>query len=350
MHIYIFVIIFTTAQCLDLRKNGVFPNYYASSIAIYKNRAFIALSRNSCYSNITTPTLIEASWNGNNIVLHSGKKLFFKQIWGKCDQLQNVVSLDVEVKKARLWILDEGNKKCPPKLLIYNLYGNYEVHVSSFYNFANEELSYLSVDALTEFGTLCYITFKTSNNIIVFSLNNLGWCVVSFNSGPIHPHRIAISKSNLHLYLTADNNDELLALNLSEVRNIGRQALMLDQKLGVAYVGKKLGPSTGIVIDVAGGLNYYLPRDYAVVRWDINKPLSAEHHDVLLQSYGILPHVSHLFNDPHNNVWALVNPVDIKQCTKEDSKVVHEMSAVSRVVQLSKCLRRGLKVRMLKLL
>ncbi|KAF5288320.1 hypothetical protein FQR65_LT12054 [Abscondita terminalis] len=315
-------------------------------MVVYKNRAFLALSRSSCHKNVTGLTIIETNWNGNNLEPKSRTKSFFKQTWKNCDELQNVVSLDVEPKKYRLWILDKGSEKCLPKLVIYNLHGNYEEYITEFYDFANEDLSYLTVDPLNEFNTLCYIGMKTSNKIIVFSWNNRNWTVVSFSSGQVHPQRIAISTNNLHMFFTYDKSDDLLALNLSDVRNVGRTDVTQNHKLNIAYIGKKLGPSTGMVIDVLGGLNYFLSRDYAVVRWDINNALLAEHHDVLLQSFDVLPNVSHLFKDPHNNVWALVNPTPSFECISEDY-VKH--SEKSKVVPISKFLKLGFKTKILKL-
>ncbi|KAF5284539.1 hypothetical protein FQA39_LY16989 [Lamprigera yunnana] len=299
-------------------------------------KKYLQLQRNRTY-------LIEVNWNGNNLLLNSGRKLSFQQYWDKCENLQNVVSVDVEAKTGRLWILDKGTKKCYPKIVIYDLYTNIILHVSKLDSFADEELSYLVVDQSVEFGTFCYVGQKSANKLIVFSLDSLIWSIIKFDSGPIRPERIVISRSDLKLFLTADKGDDVLALNLTDVRSIGGKRFFTDHTLDVAYVGKKLGPSTGIAVDIAGGLNYYLPRDHAVVRWDTRKPLMAEYHSVLLQSYDILPYVSHLFSDPQNNIWALINPSTPEGCNDTmKSNTIY----VTRVVQLSTFFKRSFNMKM----
>lgn len=80
----------------------------------------------------------------------------------------------------------------------------------------------------------------------------------------------------------------------------------------VMFLGKKLGPSRGLVLDLWAGLHYFLPRDHAAVRWDTRRPLSAESHTVLLQSARTLPHVSHMFLDSQWQVWAVVGHSCVK--------------------------------------
>ncbi|KAJ8873052.1 hypothetical protein PR048_026668 [Dryococelus australis] len=75
--------------------------------------------------------------------------------------------------------------------------------------------------------------------------------------------------------------------------------------LAMWNVGRKLGPSTGLVADHRGVLLYFLPRDHAVVRWDIRQgTLSPKNHTVLLQSPGLLPAVNDLSLSPRWDVWA----------------------------------------------
>lgn len=80
----------------------------------------------------------------------------------------------------------------------------------------------------------------------------------------------------------------------------------------VKFLGMKLGPSRGFVLDLWAGLHYFLPRDHAAVRWDTRRPLLAESHTVLLQSPRALPHVSHMFLDSQWQVWAVVGQHCVK--------------------------------------
>lgn len=70
-----------------------------------------------------------------------------------------------------------------------------------------------------------------------------------------------------------------------------------------------------------------------------SKPLTAEYHTVLAQSYEELPYVSHMFSDPQNNIWALVNPYKPLWCTDrnrtyEEPEEVPEIS--TRIVKILK--------------
>jgi hypothetical protein len=80
----------------------------------------------------------------------------------------------------------------------------------------------------------------------------------------------------------------------------------------VKFLGMKLGPSRGFVVDLWAGLHYFLPRDHAAVRWDTRRQLAAESHTVLLQSRKALPYVSHMFLDSQWQVWAVVGQHCVK--------------------------------------
>lgn len=81
-------------QCWDLKAYGISNAYFASSVAVFKNRAFLALSRSVCHNNLTNPTLIEVPWTGENAHRNRGispRTVRFpssvEQKWGRCDQV-----------------------------------------------------------------------------------------------------------------------------------------------------------------------------------------------------------------------------------------------------------------------
>lgn len=43
-------------------------------------------------------------------------------------------------------------------------------------------------------------------------------------------------------------------------------------------------------------------------------PLTAEYHDVIIQSYQMFPYVSQIFHGSKNTIWALVNPGKSEFC------------------------------------
>ncbi|KAK5640866.1 hypothetical protein RI129_009413 [Pyrocoelia pectoralis] len=323
------------------------PFGYASSIAVYKKSAYLAFPRSSCYSNLFNPTLLEVQWNGENSHLNLERKSFFSQSWGKCDQLQSVISVDVENRKGRLWVLDDGNSKCSPKVIVYNLFTNKELAKWTLTGVGYDELSTLTLDISSEYGTLCYLGQKRLNKLTIFSFNQRKWYEVSIVGGVV-PERVAISATDSKLYITKDRDDDVFAINLTEIREIGKGSKMVDQSVSSFYVGKKLGPSSGFVTDIAGGLNYCLTRDYAVLRWVTTKPLLAENHEVLLQSLERLPNVAELFNDAQSNLWALVNPLPNEDCHSEKerknfSSLHLRFETGLSVVRLSKFVRLGLR-------
>lgn len=68
------------------------------------------------------------------------------------------------------------------------------------------------------------------------------------------------------------------------------------------------------------------------------KPLQAENHRVLYQSYENFPYVPHLFTGPQMGIWAVVNPLPPKNCDTNttDKTVVPEDTpeVKARIVKL----------------
>lgn len=94
-----------------------------------------------------------------------------------------------------------------------------------------------------------------------------------------------------------------------------RCCLCTEQIINVEEVGSLLGPPTGLAADKYG-LYYCLERDYVCVRWDTQLPLTAESHEVLLQSAELLPHVYQLFLDFQKQLWALTDVNNGTHCVR----------------------------------
>lgn len=60
---------------LDLDKLtslGISENVYISDIAVYFNKAFLAIPRTVCSNNVTQPTLLDVPWKEHlNVILKS---------------------------------------------------------------------------------------------------------------------------------------------------------------------------------------------------------------------------------------------------------------------------------------
>lgn len=221
LSLVLFVICLNNSNSLNLQKFGLGDYFYLSSIAVFRNKAFLALPRNSCFNNVSSPTLIQVNWNGERQLLNAGKKIFYpndkSQMWGKCEDLQNVVSLDVDLN-GFLWILDKGSDKCLPKVVVYNLYKNVKVCLKELK--LEEDLSDLVVDRRRN-GAVAYIGNKSNNLIVVFSLENLYWWFVKINNlFTTIPERIVLSRTEDVLFITQDNSSELYAMAPNQIREL----------------------------------------------------------------------------------------------------------------------------------
>lgn len=61
LFVYFFTLI---VNSWGLNNFGINENYYVSSVAIYRTRAFFALPRSVCYNNVSNPTVVEVPWTG----------------------------------------------------------------------------------------------------------------------------------------------------------------------------------------------------------------------------------------------------------------------------------------------
>ncbi|XP_018567486.1 uncharacterized protein LOC108908061 [Anoplophora glabripennis] len=352
--IFSLCILFAIAYSWDLNYFGIDENYYISSIAIYRARAFLALPRSCCHNNISNPTVVEVPWTGSfrqpasshfrfNILEYQKRK--------ECDKIQDAISLDMEPRKPKLWILDKGNEFCNPKILSYNVIFNTISEISELQNVPRENLNVITIDPQqSEFGSRIYIGNAGDSTLLVFSSNNLKWRKLTLRdmSNPaisINADYLAISKTDSFMYITGRKSLELFSINLHDVRsseepssNESEKEINVSSTVNVTLIGQKLGMSTGLETDFKSGLSYYMVRDYVVVRWMIGLPMEAEYHTVLTQSYEELPYVSELFTDPyHYGLWALVNPLSSEDCQEANNTIAENIHKLkSRVVKVLK--------------
>ncbi|KAF2894440.1 hypothetical protein ILUMI_11729 [Ignelater luminosus] len=287
----IFVYEQSSGQCIHKLMEYFFsseknPPEDITTIVVFRNKAYLTLPRSSCYNNLTDPTLIEAYWNGDKDSLVAGRKIAFPsenhQNWGKCDQLQDAVSVDVELKKGRLWVLDRGSKKCSPKIVIYNLYTNSEICKHELDKNLNENVSCLVVDSSEERNINAYIGHD-ENVLTIFSFKDANYWSLrteyqNKSESFISTRHLALSKVSPVLYIGVDDSSELFYVNLTDIKKTkkilspGSTSMRLPE-IKIKLAGYKLGPSAGIIADTSGGLSYFLIRDFAVVRWDTSVAL-----------------------------------------------------------------------------
>ncbi len=124
---YFFLNLFVLIKSWTLTSLDINEEDRIVHVSVYFNRAFLCVKSST---NETIPTLVEAAWPEN--LLGVQPKIFPNEFHKsrKCRSIQNAVTTDID-NKGRLWVMDEGNSFCSPKLFVYDLlYFNEEVKVN----------------------------------------------------------------------------------------------------------------------------------------------------------------------------------------------------------------------------
>lgn len=207
----------------NLQSYGFQNHYYISSLAVFRQRAFLTLPRSSCFNkNVSNPTLIELPWSGENANVIPRTKVWLlnikKQTWGKCRQLQDAISVDVEIKKGKLWVLDRGNGFCDGKVVVFNLFFNYEIGVSVLKGVERGASTVLVVDP-TSHAKKVYVG-GLEGEIIVIYTDTMKWKKIKLEDGRFLTNSIAISKNSEILFITSTEIEDLFSLNLKELGTV----------------------------------------------------------------------------------------------------------------------------------
>ncbi|KAJ8984333.1 hypothetical protein NQ317_012552 [Molorchus minor] len=365
MNMISFNVFFKFCYCIrlvtgwDLSNFNIGTNYYISSIAIYRTKAFLALPRSICHNNVSNPTVVDVPWTGDyiypstSITANLRHQILDYQQWGVCEDLQDAISLAVEPKKPKIWILDKGSDLCPPKIASFTLSYNHIYSRHILENIPRANLNILVIDPeYDQYGYRAYIGNAGNNILLVFSLEELKlWELtlspIDYPFGTISVDFMSISKTEPVLYIAGKNTTELFSLKLEQIRDsedilTSNQVSSIFLHLGdsveynVTFHGHKLGLATGLETDLKSGLSYFMVNDNVILRWLIGSPLRAEFHDVLAQSYEKLPYVSDLFTGPQYGLWALVNPLPPEQCIELNAINENIPKPRSRVVRILK--------------
>ncbi|RLU27454.1 hypothetical protein DMN91_001258, partial [Ooceraea biroi] len=188
-----------------------------------------------------------------------------------------------------------------------------------------------------QWGSRGYIADAGDETIIVYSLGQAKWWKLRMLHEPeiprVHSTDLAISRRNSILYMTGHNTHDLFSINLNKVREdeVFRTASHGVQNITVTWLGKKLGPSMGLICDLKDGLHYFMTSERASVRWDTKLPLNAQSHSVLMQSNDV-PCITDYVMDTRRNIWGLVN----LKCPGATKKNVSTSILKSRIVRILK--------------
>ncbi|XP_056634256.1 uncharacterized protein LOC130443549 isoform X1 [Diorhabda sublineata] len=333
--------------CIGLDEIDAEEFGYISSIAVHKSRAFLALPRSVCFNKISDPTLIETYWDEGYQYIFSRflqkvtkPKIISSQTWGDCFSIQDAIYLSMEPLIPKLWILDRGNYDCSPKILSYHTIFNLISDKTELTTIRGRNLNSMVIDPIFEknFGHRAYIGQTDENFLIVFCLKTLIWWKVHLteSSNPfmvVNTNFLEISKTSSNLFLTGNEREDIFSLNLEQLRHLPLVETEGDSLiLNVTLLGQKLGASTGIVSDLDGGLIYFMKRFHAILRWNTEFPIVAEHHTVLAQSFQKFPYISGFFTDSDDDIWAIVNSGNPNDC----NNVTKNLELKNRTVRIIK--------------
>ncbi|KAH0998895.1 hypothetical protein HUJ05_007668, partial [Dendroctonus ponderosae] len=232
-------------------------------IAVYFNKAFLAIPRTVCTSNVTQPTLLDVPWKEHlNVILKSRfNKPMDGQVWANCRNLQNAISLAKEGAKSKLWILDKGNEFCPAKLRAYNMFHGIFLNEDTI-ELAQVSKSNLNTIVIEDEPTLgnhrAFIANAGDNKVLVCYLSALACQHLSLLSGensanPGIVDLLSISRVDSRMFMTSTRS----------------RKNAIEANVSVTLHGETLGPTSALEADLRNGLIYYLTTDYAIMRWSI---------------------------------------------------------------------------------
>ncbi|XP_065335803.1 protein yellow-like [Cloeon dipterum] len=261
-------------QIKDEYKPG---NVYLSYMAVFGERLFLSLDT---YSGIPA-TLVWLPTSGNST---SPPKLAPFPSWhlhkkDNCDFIQAAKGMKTDTD-GRLWVLDDGNKKCPGKIWIFNLLNHdttERVHqfpdtvVSNSY--IRRELREIVLEKTPD-DYIAYITDAKSENIVVYSRKtDKSWSIKT-------PRRkwesLAVSTNTeaKQLYLGRYGSKELYSVSLSELKNEGGSA-------AVKFIGEWTHQPYRMLIDSANVMYTAFYSWEHISKWNISQPFHEQRlHEV----------------------------------------------------------------------
>ncbi|KAG5669451.1 hypothetical protein PVAND_017338 [Polypedilum vanderplanki] len=283
-----------TLSSLNLTQNGTSIIH----VSVYYNRAFLCLSHD--YSDITPrPTFIESSWPetliGSKAKVFPNEIYFQKKKANRCREVQQAKATDID-EKGRLWLIDEGNEICAPKLFVFDLlYFNEEIHFTSFGLLQGKKFSKIIVDPVeSENGDVrAYLSLYNEDYLLVYSFDERKIGKLKFSNDFIQPSKspsfseMIITPQKDQMYISDTTSGYLYTINLAPIRYLNfslGDSKKLSIRSPLTYVGQLLGPPKAMTINKSGILVYIIPRFSAVAMWDPKTPLAAEWHEIVYQT------------------------------------------------------------------
>lgn len=283
-------------------------DYVVLHVSVFYVRSFLAIQSRWNTTTKNPITLIESTWPENLLPIQP--RVFpndLSHAKSICDCNGIIQSIHTAIdRNGMLWLIDNGSIYCPPKLIIYNLMKlNAEVSFDAFAHnwntishspiFVGQVHRYVfnefkggsfksihlqhkfdsnDINAASEWITCrAIITMQNENYLIIYSQKAKAWRKLMLVSAvEIIPQSIAIR--NDETLLVTDAVNTLWMANLTNIKVYGKHRHLgivlrpLGALLGVAKSPSV--PTSGLSSDPNNNyLYYYIPRDGAIVRWDI---------------------------------------------------------------------------------
>uniref|UniRef100_T1GGU7 Bee-milk protein n=1 Tax=Megaselia scalaris TaxID=36166 RepID=T1GGU7_MEGSC len=263
-------------------------------------RVFLCILPSKSLNNtVRIPTLVESTWPENYFSLLP--KIFpYKQLHsisenqkGDCSLMHQALQTELD-DLYRLWVLDEGNDKCPPKIFIFDLLrDNRKVATINCENLFQKKLISMELDPYSACHSRyeMYITVKDEKNEVPGLTTRINPTYITF-----------LGVRKIGQFYTSDRNGNLYYGNNKMYNQTENIESIVIRKLGVL-----LGEPKSLVLDLMGMLYYIVDKFGIVVRVTPYKGvLKAEEHEILYFSQSEAPLTQVIFGSM-GSVWAVTS-------------------------------------------
>ncbi|XP_065349541.1 major royal jelly protein 3-like [Cloeon dipterum] len=191
-----------------------------------------------------------------------------------CNSIQSVKGVETD-PDGRLWVLDDGNQKCPGKLWIFNLVNHDSIErvhqfpetvVSNSYN--QRWLHDIVLDITTD-DHLAYITEITFERLIVYSRKMDKSWTVKTPGRKWEPSALSANREARQLYLGKYQSNELYSVSVSELKNEGGNAT-------AKFIGEWTARPYRMLIDSSNVLYAAFFNQSYTSKWNISEPFGEQ--------------------------------------------------------------------------